>query len=313
VQGLKLKNIPNSRKSTHLIQIASTPSEDQSKNSSSNSVYSFYSRPKPAGFNLRNDAIKDSVSSANGLNKVYDFRKYSPSLKSIPRSSHAVSSLNELEVLQNNDGLQLNLDCVQPSTNKKKLTNPLKNSFIKQPQEAACSDTYSGNVKISNDLYDSIDYKKQSVNIPNNNSNDNNKNYMNSTNSTADQNGVLDSFEAKMLSEMKAEMESDSSVQKPTQKNQNQNRLVQRDKMDEQKEEKIKFLKPDLEKSSLNPISPDAEYFENIKQHEASGIQSPFSDDNNPTSEKYNFDAITSSIDDTTTSISKKTVSLLKK
>ena len=108
--------------------------------------------------------------------------------------------------------------------------------------------------------------------------------------------------------EWKAEMESDSSVQKQTQKNQNQ--LQNRN--DEINEDKIKFLKPELEKSSLNPKSPDAEYFENIKHHESSGIQSPFSEEYNPASEKYNFDAITSSIDDTTTSISKKTVKFKK-
>ncbi len=71
---------------------------------------------------------------------------------------------------------------------------------------------------------------------------------------------------------------------------------------------KKNLLKPEKEKSNLNPKSPDAEYFENIRL-EANGIHSPMSDDNNPTSEKYNFDAITSSIDETTTSISKKTVS----
>jgi len=292
VQGLKLKNTPINRKSNQLLQIGSNPNEDLNKNS--NSVYSFYSRPKPAGFNQRRDVLKESASNGNSLNKIYDFRKYSASMKSIPRSSAAVSSINESDVVQNNESLQLNL--------RKKLTSTLKNSFNKQAQ-AGYSDIYSGNLANSNELYDSIDNRNISVNYSNN------KNYSNSNINAADKNDVLDSFEAKMLSEMKAEMESDSSVQKQTPKN--QNHLQKRS--DEKKEDKIKFLKPELEKSSLNPKSPDAEYFENIKQHETSGIQSPFSEDNNPASEKYNFDAITSSIDDTTTSISKKTVKLKKK
>ena len=43
-------------------------------------------------------------------------------------------------------------------------------------------------------------------------------------------------------------------------------------------------------------------------QRDNSGIQSSCSDEYNQTSEKYNFDLITSSIDETTTSLSKKTV-----
>lgn len=249
VQAMKLKSVP---KKTRQMQLISNQSnEDSSKNSSS--VYSFSSRPKPAGLNQRKDPLNDS----NNSNKVYDFRKYSANnIKSIQNNSISFNETNNSNVLQN-------------------ITQPFKNSTNKQYQTESI-ELKANVVTQSNQLFDSIDNKKTIIT------------YDNNYNHNEPCNEVLDSFEAKMLRDMKAEMESNTKIkEEPTKKQQ--------------------FLKP--ESFNVNPKSPDAEYFE-IIQHEASGFQSPFSDDNNQTtSEKYNFDAITSSIDDTTTSLSKKTVS----
>lgn len=95
-------------------------------------------------------------------------------------------------------------------------------------------------------------------------------------------NNLMDSFEARMLQDMKAEMESNNN-------NNNSNST-----------QKVSNENLDLKKS------PDLDYIEKFK--ETSGLQSPMSDDNQTTSEKYNFDVMTSSIDDTTTSLSKRAV-----
>jgi hypothetical protein len=56
-------------------------------------------------------------------------------------------------------------------------------------------------------------------------------------------------------------------------------------------------------------MSPDVDYIQMMVQREVSLTSPAFSEisDAQTTSEKYNFDAMTSSIEDTTTSISKKT------
>ena len=91
---------------------------------------------------------------------------------------------------------------------------------------------------------------------------------------------VMDSFEANMLRELKAEMESSSTQGTGS---------------------KVSAKKP-----VNSPHLPKRSTGGDIE--DMSGNQTPLSDDYNQTSEKYNFDAITSSIDDTTTSLSKKTV-----
>jgi hypothetical protein len=96
-------------------------------------------------------------------------------------------------------------------------------------------------------------------------------------------NAMMDSFEARMLEEMKLEMESlnhhSSNHGSKTSTNNNS-------------------------KEDLDVKSPDIAYIQDALQRESSGLQTPVSD--RTTSEKYNFDAITSSIEETTNSFSKK-------
>ncbi|CAF0824747.1 unnamed protein product [Brachionus calyciflorus] len=111
---------------------------------------------------------------------------------------------------------------------------------------------------------------------------------------------LIDSFEARMLEEMKAEMEN-----KKLEKNNNSSSLSQ---------DEIKMKNLDTKNENLlNEIkSPDIGYFEAF-QRGRSDLRSPLSDDNKSTSEKYNFDVMTSSIDDTTTSLSKRAVNMKAK
>ena len=123
-----------------------------------------------------------------------------------------------------------------------------------------------------------------------------------------DDNYLMDSFEANMLLQMKAEMEAPSTIfpiknDKNSTKNQktlsltnNNNKLFD--------EDQARVLAKEFEKQK----SLDMDYIEML-QREASGLQSPLSDENNQTtSEKYNYDAMTSSIEETSNSLSKKTV-----
>ena len=149
-------------------------------------------------------------------------------------------------------------------------------------------------------------------------------------------NDLMDSFEAQMLQDMKAEMESDSktsskaktstSTSHATNSNarsamapnhiankKSVQNTVSTEQRTQSRTDSARLVDtkshaneaPSLMK--VNQKSPDVDYVEAM-QREASGIQSPLSDDYNQTSEKYNFDAMTSSIEDTTTSLSKKTV-----
>ena len=186
-----------------------------------------------------------------------------------------------------------------------------------------------------------VSFLKDSLNpLPNNESNQNLKyfslNNFENNNLGENQsfyNDLMDSFEAQMLQHMKAEMESDSKTSSKTKtsainsSNSNNNGNSKANSVHKNnskksfanpllpsKQETDAYKKisntPENIKQTLikNQRSPDADYVE-VMQREASGIQSPLSDDYNPTtSEKYNFDAMTSSIEDTTTSLSKKTV-----
>jgi len=110
---------------------------------------------------------------------------------------------------------------------------------------------------------------------------------------------VMDSFEANMLLELKAEMEANTSNQtnKNSSKKGGGSHLKNRNDsgMGTDSNGTVKTR----DQSGDSPILA----------RDNSGIQSPLSDDyNQTTSEKYNFDAITSSIDETTASVSKKTV-----
>lgn len=113
---------------------------------------------------------------------------------------------------------------------------------------------------------------------------------------------VMDSFEANMLRELKEEMASDT-TNNPNNKNSSKKssnistHLV--GKVDSGVASKATS-------QNSNGVNTDEDY---AMMRENNGLQSSMSDDyNQTTSEKYNFDAITSSIDDTTTSMSKKTV-----
>jgi hypothetical protein len=297
MQGLKLnKNLPTtSRPKSKQLETIQHESSSSSSSSNKNLVYSFSSRPKPAGLIQKKDNNNNTSNNNNngGLNKIYDFTKYSTNSAKSLKNSNSFNETGPFQVIQNET---TNL------SNKRKLTQPFRNSTNK---------LNDNNNVISADLYDSIDTNmKYSDTLTK--TNNNNETY----------NEVVDSFEAKMLLDMKAEMDSGVSTNTKTNPKIQVNNVNNTYKTtttttsnelivnEAQEVTKKNLLKPEKEKSNLNPKSPDAEYFENIRL-EANGIHSPMSDDNNPTSEKYNFDAITSSIDETTTSISKKTVNFL--
>lgn len=140
--------------------------------------------------------------------------------------------------------------------------------------------------------------QQQSTLITSVNENNNNNNINNGFD-------LMDSFEARMLQEMKAEMEAE-------------------------KQQNIKLFDAHAKLNSFGTslgsppaMGPSANNdnrtidagMEEPLQRESSGVHTPLSDDghmdNHTTSEKFNFDAVTSSIEDTTTSISKKAVILL--
>ena len=136
-------------------------------------------------------------------------------------------------------------------------------------------------------------------------------------------NGVMDSFEAKMLQEMKAEMDehtnkntannikNGSGTQTSKQSSTSSTNKTNVSKKSVSASNTSKLVTNTSSESAFKPTSPDVEYLEEAQlQREPSGLQSPLSD--RTTSEKYNFDAMTSSIEDTTTSLSKKTVNLKK-
>lgn len=129
---------------------------------------------------------------------------------------------------------------------------------------------------------------------------------------------VMDSFEARMLQEMKAEM--DAEKQSTNSKSGSTEgrkgatstsgvgsepgstaTAISRKKTAKAVDEKAVVSNGDNHDES---VSPD------MGRRGSSGLQSPWSDehDQQTTSEKYNFDAVTSSIEDTSTSYSKKAV-----
>lgn len=299
VQALKLKNSGKKSRQMQLMsnnndESATTASSGISTTRQSSSVYSFSSRPKPAGINQRKDTFNDPLNaSSNG--KIYDFRKYSANIKPIQKNEP------QTNLLQSTDNFAL--------SSKRKLTQPFKNTTNNQSNNDASdilkplnvnTNTISIKKNISNEFFDSID-NKQSINIVPTSDNttnlintDINVNLTQNLNVNEAYNEVIDSFEAQMLRDMKAEMDEPKLGEKKENTNHKKD---------------INSNHTNNRKISLTSKSPDAEYFEIIQQDSACGFHSPFSDDNNhTTSEKYNFDAITSSIDETSTSLSKKTV-----
>jgi hypothetical protein len=237
------------------------------------SAYSFSSKPKPVSVNNTNTSSTSPPAS-------YDYRKYS-SKTLLPQSKTNLPAKQQQQ--QHSDAL---------------LSSPFL--FI--------NPSLANNTTINNNLLQ--------------------KNFENNATilgvgSEANQNfynDLMDSFEAQMLQDMKAEMESDSKTSSRQQLQKESN------KKSEKSTNKI-YVNKNLSKKNQNKTksptsitsSPDKQQqFKTtnidveVMQREASihsGIQSPLSDDYNPTttSEKYNFDAMTSSIEDTTTSLSKKT------
>lgn len=249
---------------------------DMDLDGSSNSiVYSFSSRPKPVSVTNKeintsintNTTFTNNINNNNNTNKSYDYRKYT-------------SSINKLPIQSNSSLLIAHL-------NKLETSNQFKDSL---------------NISES----DNLDQAPKNI-IE---TNQNQLNY-----------DVIDSFEARMLEDMKAEMDSNHNSNSSKKNSNGSKNQVSKSKLVEAKNmngvESPSSKSPDKEKHKqltnlinehnykLNQRSPDAEFIESL-QREASGIQSPMSDDNYTTSEKYNFEAITSSIDDTTTSFSRR-------
>jgi hypothetical protein len=282
----------------------------QSVESSNNFIaYSFSSKPKPLSVNSKdlNSTLTHFNNNNNNLssaNKVYDYRKYSS------------------------------------STANKISTNPIPSSLpsVANVSKAALTETVT--VTNLSFLKDSLNPSQSNgSNIQNFSLNNFDNNNINNNNSNLGENqsfynDLMDSFEAQMLQHMKAEMESDSKTSSKTKtsiinsSNSNNNNSNSKANPVNKNNSKKSFANPLLPSKQeteankkisntpenikqtlkVNQRSPDADYVE-VMQREASGIQSPLSDDYNPTtSEKYNFDAMTSSIEDTTTSLSKKTV-----
>jgi hypothetical protein len=286
-------NLPKASSNTNLNYNEMTNLDDSSRTI----VYTFASKPKPvtaskdsnnnsAGSSNLNNSANNVNTNSNTSKAEYDFRKYSSA------NNSNISSKQNIQQLES----------VAPS-----------NSGSKTPAH----------------FYDAI--VKDSLNVAENNLNEH-----------VTHNEVMDSFEAQMLQEMKAEMDANTgnknaakntsggsrasktsnvskasgnsktanydsglssgmsaaSAQKPTSININYTNNMT-------KANALMTNEPNLK---LLPTSPDIGYLEDALQRESSGLQSPLSD--RTTSEKYNFDAMTSSIEDTTTSLSKKTVKI---
>lgn len=146
-------------------------------------------------------------------------------------------------------------------------------------------------------------------------------------------NDLIDSFEARMLQEMKAEMEADKML--------NHHALQKQDGSGRKRVARISttsgvdssnhHTSTTTNESTIDALNyrraddnhdnegddfrngADLSPSNNHLRPSSSGLQSPCSDehDHHTTSEKYNFDAMTSSIEDTTTSLSKKTVCII--
>ena len=115
---------------------------------------------------------------------------------------------------------------------------------------------------------------------------------------------IMDSFEANMLRELKEEMAFNANSNSNGKNNFQDNNSKKNDSGIDSKSSKV---------SSTNSNNSNTDIKRDVAneftiQRDNSGIQSSCSDEYNQTSEKYNFDLITSSIDETTTSLSKKTV-----
>jgi hypothetical protein len=269
-------------------------------------VYTFASKPKPVtnakdassnnnttGSNTNNNSSVNN-SNANTSKNEYDFRKYSSA-----SNSAAIASNKPQNMPQNNQAA----------------SNSNGASYNKTP-----ANFYD----ITKDSLNFVDERAK-----------NNNNY---SSNNAD---VMDSFEAQMLQVMKAEMDADSGS-KNTAKQASGGSGASRKATtaasktasngsaaayhDSGVSSGISAASGASKKSAIGasgsskanglvaseanlklvPTSPDIGYLEEALQRESSGLQSPLSD--RTTSEKYNFDAMTSSIEDTTTSLSKKTV-----
>ena len=144
---------------------------------------------------------------------------------------------------------------------------------------------------------------------------------------------LMDSFEARMLQEMKAEMEAEKQLtnQRGSDARKNGSTTTTTSGVGSHSSHTTTASSKSKKKTKENSINHEEQ---NMKENDngllvdanggdvvdtegnspdmarrgSSGMQSPWSDDQQTTSEKYNFDAMTSSIEDTTTSISKKAV-----
>lgn len=268
-------------------------SETNLDDSSNTIVYSFSSKPKPVSVTNKDNQLNSTLNT--NTNKTYDYRKYlSSGISSAASSAQNNTSKHEL----NENNLSYMKDSLNNNTNPLRKSNKFENSSLVGASGATAGDNHL----VYNDL--------------------------------------IDSFEARMLQEMKAEMDSDNkpanNVNSPSfntngkinKKTASNNGIGSKPAVsspladhigkfkNEVKNERNTYfdtrgkLNPNVNEfaNKINQKSPDADYIAAI-QREASGLQSPLSDDyNHTTSEKYNFDAMTSSIEDTTTSLSKKTV-----
>lgn len=196
----------------------------------------------------------------------------------------------------NNNNISQN-DSSNISTSSTKNYDYRKYASSHQPLQSNSSIHLSASNK-TNSLHQNIlSFVKDSLNENENNF------YNTETKLTGDQQvhyeNLMDSFEARMLQEMKAEMESSKS------KNNSNNTVATKSSSSSSA---VSVKNNPRSKNQPYQKSPDVDYIERM-QREVSGLQSPFSDDNNhTTSEKYNFDAVTSSIEDTTTSLSKRAI-----
>jgi hypothetical protein len=260
--------------------IGKTNSELCLDDSSKTIVYSFSSKPKPVIINDEKQSEKQTLFEQNNRTssissipfKAYDHRKYAANF-----------SNNVVNTNYSN-------------------TNSITQG--KQKQEKFVESAYSNKKELLNDGSLLLDSLNQDINTNENLMNGNYKNDINNKESLID---VTDSFEIRMLQDLKAEMDSETSDLKLNDKHILKGSKEVSDEFRKNSSSPVEhnFLKPYEEsKFYLNPKSPDAEYIEAIKR-EASGIQSPFSD--RTTSEKYNFEVATSSIEDTA-SISRKNI-----
>jgi hypothetical protein len=280
-------------------------------------IFSFSAKPKPVEM-VSDDANNKPNSSSMkkqeyiNANKAYNHLKYLPITSN--RSDEKQNKLQE---------------DIKPSEEDKNNTTRMANSDEKQKpcftrtKKAHLSintDKENINVNYSNLANESTD-EMESKKIANLVKQKSNEITLNCENNCENPEALIDSLEAHVLHAMKFEMEAINRIHESKDGKPPRHLKSIQSKADLTVNEKLtNHNRSNHNREKLNLAaneekickSPDVDYIENI-QREASGIQTPLSDENNQTaSEKYNFDAVmTSSIEETSTSISKKTVSYL--